>query len=65
MYLDIVNYYISNNSHVNRCLLDACKAFDKAHVGKLFKLLLKRNIPYIIVRFLLKIILVQKVSCDS
>ena len=33
------------------CLLDASKAFDRINHGKLFRLLLQRGIPPLIVRF--------------
>ena len=49
MYLETVNYYVSRNSDVFSCLLDASKAFDKVHYGKLFKVLFKRNIPVLII----------------
>ena len=35
------------------CFLDASKAFDKVHYGKLFNLMLKRSVPSVIVRFIL------------
>ena len=31
------------------CFLDASKAFDKVHYGKLFNLMLKRGVPSVIV----------------
>ena len=37
----IINHYMSNNSNVYSCLLDASKAFDKVNYGKLFHILLK------------------------
>ena len=36
-----------------RVFLDASKAFDRVHYGKLFDLLMQRNIPAIIVRYLI------------
>ena len=35
------------------CFLDASKAFDKVHYGKLFNLMLKRSVPSVIVRFII------------
>ena len=35
------------------CFLDASKAFDKVHYGKLFNLMLKRGVPSVIVTFIL------------
>ena len=40
VYHEIINHYMSNNSNVYSCLLDASKAFDKVHYGKLFHILL-------------------------
>ncbi len=34
-------------------MLDGSKAFDKVHFGKLFKLLINRKIPSIVIRLLL------------
>ena len=53
VYLETINYYTCKNTDVYSCLLDASKAFDKVHYGKLFTLLLKRNLPCLLVRFLL------------
>ena len=33
---EIIKYYLRGNSNVYCCLLDASKAFDKIHFGKLF-----------------------------
>ena len=49
---EIINYYIHHKSNVFSCLLDASKAYDRVHFGKLFKILIKRKLPGIIVRFL-------------
>ena len=43
------------------CMLDASKAFDKVRYDKMFKLLLDRGIPVIVVRSLLDIYTRQKV----
>ena len=50
VYMETVNYYTCRNTDVCSCLLDASSAFDKVHYGKLFKLLLKRKLPLLIVR---------------
>ena len=34
-------------------LLDASKAFDKVHYGKLFNISLNENVPYFIIRLLM------------
>ena len=40
-------------SNVYSCLLDASKAFDKVHYGKLFRILLDKKVPFCIIRLLL------------
>ena len=49
----IVSLYNCKGSAVYACMVDASKAFDKIHFGKLFNLLLKRGMPASIVRVLL------------
>ncbi len=56
IYMETVNYFVQRHCDVFSCLLDASKAFNKVHYGKLFKLLIKRNVPLVIVRLLLDII---------
>ena len=53
VYHEIINHYMSNNSNVYSCLLDASKAFDKVHYGKLFNILLNRKVPFCIIRLLM------------
>ena len=53
VYHEIINHYMSNNSNVYSCLLDASKAFDKVHYGKLFHILLNRKVPFCIIRLLM------------
>ena len=50
---ETVDYCLSNNSNVHACMLDARKAFDRLHYGKLFNILLERNSPSIVSRLLL------------
>ena len=50
---EVCNYYKSKGSEVFVTLLDATKAFDRVHYGKLFRLLEKRNIPVLVRRLLL------------
>ena len=38
VYHEIIQHYMSNNRYVYSCLLDASKAFDKVHYGKLFRI---------------------------
>ena len=53
MLKETVSYHLNRGSDVYACMLDASKAFDKVHFGKLFKLLVDRNIPSIVIRLLL------------
>ena len=41
---EVIHHYINGNSNVYCCLLDASKAFDNIHYGKLLSTLLQRNI---------------------
>ena len=58
---EIISHYIHNGSNVYSVLLDASKAFDKVHYGKLFKLLMDRNIPAYCIRFILDSYIRQRV----
>ena len=51
--LATATYFTTRNTDVYECLLDASKAFVRANFGKLFMLLLQRNMPAIIVRYVL------------
>ena len=51
--MEIATHFVNNNSCVYSCFLDASKAFDKVHYGKLFNLMLKRGVPSVIVRFII------------
>ena len=53
MIKEVVAHYTSNGSFVYGCLLDATKAFDCVNYGKLFSLLCDRNLPGVVIRFLL------------
>ena len=56
VYHEIINHYnyiMANNSNLYSCLLDASKAFDKVHHGKLFHILLNRKVPFCIIRLLM------------
>jgi hypothetical protein len=52
---ETIAYYIKNQSPVFCTFLDASKAFDKLHYCKLFKLLVKREVPALYVRLLANI----------
>jgi hypothetical protein len=57
---EVCSYYVSKNSDVYICLLDASKAFDRVHYGKIFNLLKQRRIPALIRRLLLDMYTRQK-----
>lgn len=52
VYLETLHHYKNHGSNVFSCLLDASKAFDRVHYGKLFNMLLTTNLPVYIVRIL-------------
>ena len=53
IYKEIINQYINNGSDVYSCLLDASKAFDHVQYGKLFRILLSKKVPILIIRWIL------------
>ena len=67
IYKEIINQYINNGSDVYSCLLDTSKAFDRLHYRKLFRILLSKKIPILIIRCILDSYLRQSVCvmCDS
>ncbi len=50
---ETVQYYLNKKPSAYACMLDASKAFDKVHFGKLFKLLVDRKMPAIVISLLL------------
>jgi hypothetical protein len=59
---ETINHYVSNNSPVYGCFLDASKAFDCVNRTKLFNTLLDRGIPPVIVRFY-HVLYSEQVNC--
>ena len=53
MLIESVNTFVKGNSCVYSCFLDASKAVDKVHYGRLFRLLLDRGMPRVYVRFII------------
>ena len=53
VFMETVSYFTTRHTDVYACLLDANKAFDCVNFGKLFMLLLERNMPSLIVRYLI------------
>jgi Reverse transcriptase (RNA-dependent DNA polymerase) len=56
---EVIDYYRTNSNDVYCTMLDATKAFDRVEYCKLFRSLLTKGLPVIIVRFLLDIHLFQ------
>ena len=50
---EVVSHYMEGNSNVYCCLLDASKAFDKIHYGKLFNMLLSKQISSKVLRLIM------------
>ena len=50
---EVIQNYIEGRSNVYCCLLDASKAFDKVHYGKLFTILLAKNVSLHVIRLLI------------
>ena len=50
---NVITKYLHNGINVFGCFLDASKAFDRVNHSLLFEMLLKRNIPTTVLRFLL------------
>ena len=69
-YYEMINHYLCNHINVYSCLLDASKAFDRVHYGKLFNILLYKKVPFVIIRLLLDAYIRQEArviwnSCKS
>ncbi len=60
--LETISYYNINHTNVYALFLDATKAFDRVHYGKLFKELCKRNISPLVTRLLLYMYTNQKLQ---
>ncbi len=50
---ETVQYYLNKKSSMYAGMLDVSKAFDKVCFGKLFKLLVDRQMPAIVIRLLI------------
>ena len=62
--IEIINHYVNEGSNVYSCLIDASKAFDRVHWGRLFKISIERNVSTLFIRLLLDSYIRQK-SCVS
>ena len=52
-HLGTLHHYVINGYYVYSCLLDASKAFDRIFYGKHFTILLSKQVPVFIIRYLL------------
>ena len=57
---DTIQYYLNQKSEVYSILLDASKAFDNVQYIKLFKVLQKKGLGPVIIRFLITMYTCQK-----
>ena len=57
---DTIEYYINNGSPVYCSFLDASKAFDRIEYCKLFRMLMKRQLPSVVLRFLVNMHVCQE-----
>ncbi len=60
--LETISYYNFNHTNVDALFLDATKAFDRVHYGKLLKELCKRNMSPLVTRLLLYMYTNQKLQ---
>ena len=49
---EVIHYYNHKGSNIYACTLDTSKAFDKVNFGRLFNILVKSDIPAIVVRYI-------------
>ena len=61
---EIIAHYKARGSPVYACFVDASKAFDKINLGKLFTILIKRDISAIFIRLLLDSYLRQSINAN-
>ena len=61
VFKETVSHFLENCSNVYACLLDASSAFDRVYYGKLFDVLMKRNMPAVFIRLLLDSYLNQRI----
>ena len=59
IYMETINHYVNDGGNVYNCLLDASKAFDRVHWGRLFKILIERKVTFLFMHLLLDSYLLQ------
>ena len=64
VFKDNVSHFLENGSNVYACLLDASSAFDRVHYGKLFDVLMKRNMSAVFIRLLMDSYLNQRIFAE-
>ena len=62
MVIETIEYYTNNGSEVFACVMDMTKAFDNVKQSILFKQLIERDIPAIVVRLLLDMYMKQQAN---
>jgi hypothetical protein len=60
--LEIINYYINNQSNIYAVMLDESKAFDRVHYIKLFYMLLEKGLCPLVAKLLLFMYINQSVN---
>ena len=51
--IETTNHHVNKDSNVYSCLIDASKAVDRVHWGRLFKILIQRKVSFLIIHLLL------------
>ena len=59
---ETIDYYRANRSTTYSVMLDATKAFDRVQYCKMFRKLIDRKLPLVIIRFLLNMYTVHEVG---
>ena len=54
MVKETIQYYLQNGSNVYDTVLDATKAFDRIDFCKLFREMMKRKIPPLVIRLIME-----------
>ena len=60
-YKGTIRNYLQHCNNVYSCLLDASKAFDQVHYGKLFNVLIEKQVPFSIILYFLDSYIRQRI----